>query len=110
MHYLQDPEQRKAKVIEEAKARYFGKDVKLVSMFEQTWGSTSLGFGGIGGAAMTTAFTSVIQADENTFAVYFHERFAYEVLNPTDQFFKDVENKRVASRRMASLYSSDLLK
>lgn len=29
-------------------------------MFPQAWGSTSLGFGGIGGQAMTSAYTTVI--------------------------------------------------
>lgn len=106
MHYLQDVEKRKAKIIEEAKGRYFGKEVKLVSMFEQTWGSTALGFGGIGGAAMTTAYTGIIQAGEETFAVYFHERFAYEVTKPNDHFFKDMEKKEMARRRMASLYNT----
>lgn len=107
MQYTESVEKRKAKVIDEATGRYFGQEVKLVSVFEQTWGSTALGFGGIGGAAMTTAFTSVVQAGENTFAVYFHERFAYEISNPTEQFFRDIENKELASRRWANEYRSD---
>ena len=49
--------------------------------FEQTWGSTSLGFGGIGGQAITTANTYVfvpVTANQMCF-VYFAGRFAYAV-------------------------------
>lgn len=48
--------------------------------FPQTWGSTALGFGGIGGAAMTTAQTYVVLANGSVF-VYFGSRFAYEIKN-----------------------------
>lgn len=47
--------------------------------FEQIWGSTALGFGGIGGQAMTTARTYVfvsITCNQKCF-VYFAGRFAY---------------------------------
>lgn len=46
--------------------------------FPQMWGSTALGFGGIGGAAMTTAQTYVVFTYESVF-VYFGSRFAYEL-------------------------------
>ena len=52
-------------------------DVEIV-MFPQTWGSTALGFGGIGGAAMTSAYT-VIVTYANHNAVYFSGRLAYVV-------------------------------
>ena len=51
-----------------------------VHMFEQTWGSTALGFGGMGGQAMTTANTYVfvpVTCNQNAF-VYFGGQFAYE--------------------------------
>lgn len=44
-------------------------EVEIV-MFPQTWGSTSLGYGGIGGAAMTPAYT-VIVTHHNHACVYF---------------------------------------
>ena len=49
--------------------------------FEQTWGSTALGFGGYGGQAMTSARTYVfvpIYCNQKCF-VYFGSRFAYAV-------------------------------
>lgn len=32
-----------------------------MDMFLQTWGDTSLGFGGIGGQTMTSAYTAVVR-------------------------------------------------
>lgn len=78
-------------------------DVTVYAMFPQTWASTAMGFGGVGGASITTAYTVVIQ-HERHFAVYFHGRFAYriEVNGSTTEFVADVANKRVASRRDAA--------
>ena len=59
--------------------------------FEQTWGSTALGFGGIGGQAMTTARTYVfipIGINQKCF-VYFAGRFAYAV-DYSEKFMEDV--------------------
>lgn len=55
-------------------------DVHVRAMFAQTWGSTALGFGGMGGAAMTTAYSIVIESERaQEIAVYFgnHGRLAY---------------------------------
>ncbi len=49
------------------------------AMFPQTWSSTALGFGGIGGAAMTTAYTCIIEGPAGDVAVYWAGRFAYLV-------------------------------
>lgn len=57
-------------------------DVHVAAMFPQMWGSTALGFGGIGGAAMTTAYTIIIESPHTGhFAVYFGNggRLAYIV-------------------------------
>ena len=37
------------------------RDFGVYAMFPQTWGSTALGHGGVGGAAMTTAYTVVLE-------------------------------------------------
>lgn len=73
------------------------------AMFAQTWGSTSLGFGGIGGAAMTPAYTVVIRGPGGDFAVYWNGRLAYTV-DPTAQtteqlraFQEDLTNRDTAS-------------
>lgn len=56
--------------------------------FDQTWGSTALGFGGYGGQMMTTARTYIIIFKTRAY-VYFGGRFAYKVPYP---FNKEFEN------------------
>lgn len=63
-----------------------------VVMFPQTWGSTALGFGGIGGRAITTAYTVVI-SHGRTHVVYFNGRFAYKVERPNELFYAHVKNQ-----------------
>lgn len=49
-------------------------------MFPQTWGSTALGFGGVGGQAITGAYTVIVECHRTgNRAVYFGGRFAYLV-------------------------------
>jgi hypothetical protein len=60
--------------------------------FEQIWGSTALGFDGVGGQAMTSARTYVfvpITCDQKCF-VYFAGRFAYAV-DYSAAFMEDVQ-------------------
>ena len=67
-------------------------------IFEQTWGSTALGFGGVGGQAITTATTYVfipIGINQKCF-VYFAGRFAYAV-DYSEKFMKDVLEGDVAA-------------
>lgn len=71
--------------------------------FDQTWGSTALGFGGCGGSAMTTARTYVFIPEEPTrdeysgkAFVYFGGRFAY--CTPINERFKeDIRRHNMAS-------------
>ena len=70
--------------------------------FEQTWGSTALGFGGIGGQAITTAMTYVfipICCNQKCL-VYFAGRFAYSVP------YNDIFMSDVLARNMAPVYKS----
>lgn len=73
--------------------------------FDQTWASTALGFGGVGGSAMTTARTYVLipySAQDRAF-VYFRGCFAYKT--PTnDRFWEDLKNHRMASVAEAGRY------
>ena len=64
--------------------------------FCQLWGSTSGGFEGIGGCAMTTQRTYVFipLVEDEDCQVYFGGRFAYSV-PPIDLFIQDVKNKQV---------------
>ena len=69
-----------------------------IHVFEQTWGSTALGFGGVGGQAMTSATTYVfipIGINQKCF-VYFAGSFAYAV-DYSDKFMKDVLGCNVAT-------------
>ena len=58
--------------------RVYTHEVEVV-MFQQTWGSTALGYGGIGGAVSTPAYTVVVSY-ENHMRVYFGGgRLVYEL-------------------------------
>lgn len=73
--------------------------------FDQTWGSTSLGFDGIGGQAITTARTYVfvpISGNQMCF-VYFGGKFAYKV--PYSQvLIEDIHKQNMAAVADTSKY------
>lgn len=67
-------------------------------MFPQTWGDTSLGFSGIGGQAITTAYTTVIiESNSNYYGVFFGERLAYVIKEPNNMFCEDVQNMKMSN-------------
>lgn len=66
------------------KRRPLADECEVQAMFPQTWGSTALGFGGVGGAAMTPAYTVVVQGPGGEQVVYWSGRFAY-VIAPNAQ-------------------------
>ena len=70
----------------------------VLHTFEQTWGSTALGFGGVGGQMMTSATTYVFipMGVNQKCLVYFAGRFAYAV-DYSEKFMKDVLGCNVAS-------------
>lgn len=72
--------------------------------FEQTWGSTALGFGGIGGQAITAARTYVFVpiCNQKCF-VYFAGRFAYAA-DYTEAFKEDLRNQRMESVSRSGKY------
>lgn len=51
-------------------------EIERFEMFQQTWGSTALGLGGMGGNCVTTANTTVVFYQGEA-CVYFGSRFAY---------------------------------
>lgn len=63
--------------------------------FPQSWGSTSLGFGGIGGQAITAAQTTVVRGPGTDCCVYFGSRLAYHVPRPSDHFWECVRAWRM---------------
>ena len=76
-----------------------------VYVFPQTWGSTALGFGGIGGQAITSAYTTVIE--ELTFGiwgVFFGNRLADVIESPNDSFLEDLRRGNMSDYAMAGKY------
>lgn len=74
-------------------------------MFKQTWGSTALGFGGIGGQAMTSAYTTVVM-DMYTgwVGVFFGEKLAYKINNPNQKFYEDMRNGQMVEVFKSGIY------
>lgn len=87
---------------------YSDRDFWVHCMFPQTWGSTSLGHGGMGGAAITTAYTIVLECEyTGEFLVYFGGEFCYQVNRKSrniDKFFEDCRNRCLASKRESERY------
>lgn len=59
-------------------------------LFQQVWGSTSCGFGGIAGQAVTTADTVIVMGPKGDCCVYISGRLAYYVERPNEQFYEDL--------------------
>lgn len=74
--------------------------------FPQTWGSTALGFDGIGGSAMTTAMTVVVVHRRNA-SVYFGGRHAYTVENFNGQLIEDIAAHSVKDVASSGHYRRD---
>jgi hypothetical protein len=76
-------------------------DLTVYSMFPQTWSSTALGFGGIGGQAISSAYVCVIESRlVGDFAVYFGGQFAYVINRPNEKFWEDIAQKRMVDARL----------
>jgi hypothetical protein len=74
-----------------------------VFMFPQTWGSTALGYGGLGGSAMTTDYTVLVMC-RNLGCVYFGgSQLAYklDLQKSSDEgrkkFLEDLFSHQIAS-------------
>ena len=82
-------------------ARRISSDDFVIHTFTQAWGSTALGFGGMGGQAITEANTYVLEPvasnvpDYKTCHVYFAGRYAYSVPYGT-QFCVDLVSQNMA--------------
>lgn len=84
------------------------RDFGVYAMFPQTWGSTALGHGGMGGASMTTAYTVVLECyHTGEFLVYFGGSFCYCVNRRSDnidKFVEDCRNHCLESKRKSEKY------
>ena len=74
-------------------------------MFPQTWGDTSLGFGGIGGQAITSAYTTVVTDNTSGWCgVFFNEGLAYTIKDPNQNFYEDLRNMNMRNVREHYIY------
>ena len=94
---------------EDIRFRFKNRDTKIDDFelfnFEQTWGSTALGFGGIGGQMITSARTYVfipMSCEEDCF-VYFAGKFAYSVPY-SKKFMDDVRGGNVVAQYKCGKY------
>lgn len=72
-----------------------------VVMFPQVWGSTALGFDGVGGAAITKAYTVIVIGPAGDACVYFSGRLAYKAQSLNPAFMADM-----AARNMSAVFDS----
>lgn len=80
-----------------------------IHLFEQTWGSTALGFSGIGGQAITTANTYVfvpVSCNQKCF-VYFAGEFAYAA-PLCEKLMEDIRMHHMASVAQSGKYKKDI--
>jgi hypothetical protein len=91
-----------------ARRRPTTRDFGVYAMFAQTWGSTALGHGGMGGAAMTTAYTIVLECyATQEFLVYFGGEMCYKIDRRSanlDAFVEDCKNHCLESKRKSEKY------
>jgi hypothetical protein len=73
--------------------------------FPQTWSSTALGFGGVGGQAFTTAYTTVVIHVRDA-AVYFNGGYAYLIADFNEHLMEDIRDQNVAARGHSGKYKS----
>ena len=79
------------------------------TVFSQSWGDSSLGFGGIGAQMITSAYTVIIIFEPTGIAgVYFNGKFAYIVERPNENFYKDLLNREMKSVRYKSTYEKEM--
>lgn len=82
------------------------RDVSVV-LFPQTWGSTALGYGGLGGAAMTTAYSVVVQTLADACVYFGVGRLAYHCVfeamtsEQRESFQKDIGKQSLCARAEA---------
>lgn len=85
--------------------KHSDRDIEVYAMFSQTWSSTALGFGGLGGQAITSAYTIVLRSNYlGEYCVYFGGRFAYHIKRINQKFIEDVTNRQMCEVKNKSKY------
>ena len=86
-----------------------GRDFWVQSMFPQSWGSTALGHGGMGGASMTTAYTIVLECPTTQeYLVYFGGQFCYKVNRKSknlELFREDIGKQCLVAKKYYEKYN-----
>lgn len=84
------------------------RDFGVYAMHPQTWGSTALGHGGMGGSAVTTAYTIVLECyATQEFLVYFGGQMCYRVNRNSkniNAFIEDCKNHCLQSKMKSGKY------
>lgn len=84
------------------------RDFIVYTMFPQTWGSTALGHGGMGGAAVTDAYTVVLYCTQlQEHLVYFGGQFCYKIQGSSvnlSLFLEDCKNHCLVSKHESKKY------
>lgn len=101
---INDTLNKVGKYIEE---NYKNLIIEDVIVFPQTWSDTSCGFGGLAGASLTSAFTTVLLSSEG-YIVFIGGRYAYTVKKPSDKFLNDLQCRclKGACDKKRSLYET----
>lgn len=103
-HYRQTRERREV----EKSRTHESDEVVVVGMFPQTWASTALGFGGLGGAAVTTDYTIVLSSTHRSdYLVYFGCKFAYMIQKPNKLFFEHLAQRQMAAVKDSYIYQGN---
>lgn len=98
-------QKEKKEVLVKKTRKYQTRDLTIVGMFPQIWSSTALGFGGLGGQSITTAYTVVIQSEHgHGYCVYFGGRFAYRVEKVSEKFLKDLYDRKMVKVSEVGVY------
>jgi hypothetical protein len=99
------------RVVKTETGKMLEKEVYLeeceVCLFQQSWSSTALGFDGIGGQAISSAYTVVVFGPYGDAVVYFNGKQAYHVRRPNKLFYEHVYNQSMhAVMGAARLYET----
>lgn len=81
-------------VIEQVE-KWEGNNDGSLYVFPQLWGSSALGYGGVGMSAMEFANTVVIVTDNAAYVYLGRPELAYVIVHPTDKFFEDIHKQNM---------------
>ena len=83
---------------------YKNNEIRDIVQFSQTWSSTALGFGGVGGDMLTSAITSVVFKQDGKIDVFFGRRKAYTIPKITQSFVDDLNKRYLRPVSESSVY------